>query len=266
MNRKWLDELHKRQIYLENLIEEQKEKLLNAPEGKLRISHQNNYPRYYHKASSVEKKEGQYIDKNHYHLAHELAQKEYDEKILECAENELKALIVFIKKCERASIEEIYTNLSKSRRMLINPITLPDNEYLEDWLALKYEKKPFAENESELFTNKGDRVRSKSELIIANALFKYGIPYRYEFPLVMNGIGRVYPDFMVLNVRLRKEYYWEHLGMMDDAEYAEKAVKKINSYMQNGYFPGDKLILTQETRKNPISTRQIERIIQQYLR
>ncbi len=31
---------------------------------------------------------------------------------------------------------------------------------------------------------------------------------------------------------------------MDDPKYAEKAVRKINSYIANGYFPGDNLIVS----------------------
>lgn len=75
----------------------------------------------------------------------------------------------------------------------------------------------------------------------------------------------MYPDFTVLNVKLREELYWEHLGMMDDPVYAENAVQKIASYEQNEIFPGDKLILTYETQKNPLNQKQIMRIIHHYL-
>ena len=43
-----------------------------------------------------------------------------------------------------------------------------------------------------------------------------------------------------------KELYWEHMGMMDNGEYAEKAVRKISAYYQNGIYPGEALILTFE--------------------
>ncbi len=91
------------------------------------------------------------------------------------------------------------------------------------------------------------------------------IPYRYEFPITLNGMGRVYPDFTVLNQRTRREMYWEHFGMMDDSDYVEKAIYKISKYEQNGLYVGDKLIFTYETRKTPINRKQIKGIIQQYL-
>lgn len=38
-------------------------------------------------------------------------------------------------------------------------------------------------------TDKGERVKSKSELTIANALYRSKIPYKYECPIILhNGI------------------------------------------------------------------------------
>ena len=79
-------------------------------------------------------------------------------------------------------------------------------------------------------------------------------------------LGTVYPDFTVLNVKRRKELYWEHLGMMDDPEYVEKAMQKIAMYEENGIFPGESLILTYETRMNPISPKIVNLMISQYLK
>lgn len=50
-----------------------------------------------------------------------------------------------------------------------------------------------------------ERVRSKSEVIIADILNQEGIPYRYECPLQLKGWGKVYPDFTVLSERERPE-------------------------------------------------------------
>ena len=107
---------------------------------------------------------------------------------------------------------------------------------------------------------------SLSRLHIADLLNKEGIPYRYEYPILLSGLGTVYPDFTVLNVKRRKELYWEHLGMMDDPEYVEKALQKIAMYEENGIFPGESLILTYETRMNPISPKIVNLMISQYLK
>ena len=77
-------------------------------------------------------------------------------------------------------------------------------------------------------------------------------------------MGQIYPDFTVLNVKKRKEYYWEHFGMMDDPSYAEKVLQKLSTYEQNGIFPGEQLIITFETRKNPLNQKQISNLIEHY--
>ncbi len=111
-------------------------------------------------------------------------------------------------------VEEIYGNLHKARQKLIVPVKETMEEFVHNWEAVRYEGKGFRTDVPEFYTAKGERVRSKSEVIIADALYRKGIPYRYEYPLHLSGVGEIYPDFMVLNVRLRKEMYWEHFGRM----------------------------------------------------
>lgn len=141
-----------------------------------------------------------------------------------------------------------------------------EEEYICNWENVIYEGKEIDGDIPKIYTAKGERVRSKSEVIIADILNREGIPYRYEYPIQLKGRGRVYPDFTVLNVRKRKEIYWEHLGMMDDTNYVESALQKIALYEQNGIFPGDNLILTYETRKNPINQKIVKLMIQHYLK
>ena len=140
-----------------------------------------------------------------------------------------------------------------------------DEEYVRKWQEEIYQGKLFYEDTPELYTLKDERVRSKSELIIADMLSNKEIPYKYECPLRLSGGVKVYPDFTVLNIKKREEMYWEHLGMMDDPEYVESAIRKIITYEQNGIYLGEKLILTYETRKQPISQKDVKRIIEHYL-
>ena len=146
---------------------------------------------------------------------------------------------------------------------IINPkydemIIVPDEDFIKAWREMEYRGKGFREDAPEYYTDKGERVRSKSEILIANALNRNHIPYRYECPLYLAGYGTIHPDFTVLNVRLRKEMYWEHLGMMDDISYVENALQKITMYMQNGIFLNDNLIITYETKRNPLNQKVIK--------
>ncbi|MFR6562656.1 MAG: hypothetical protein ACLUR5_12435 [Eubacterium ventriosum] len=62
----------------------------------------------------------------------------------------------------------------------------------------------------------------------------------------------------------RKEYYWEHFGLMSDEEYAKKAIKKNNMYENNGFILGENLIATFELEKCPLDTRNVEKIIRNF--
>lgn len=109
----------------------------------------------------------------------------------------------------------------------------------------------------------GHKVRSKSEVIIANLLYTNRIPYRYEAALQLNEFT-VYPDFTILHPVSNKLFYWEHFGMMDKSAYCDAACNKLKTYCYNGIFPSMQLITTYETSKYPISSDQVQQIITQY--
>ena len=44
----------------------------------------------------------------------------------------------------------------------------------------------------------------------------------------------------------RQEFFWEHFGLMDSAEYVKNTVSKLNLYIQNKIIPGKNLIITME--------------------
>lgn len=181
-------------------------------------------------------------------------------------EKELLAIRKYKSTLPKTAVEHIYEKLHKERQKLVEPIILPDNEFLKQWENYKYKGKGFDENTPELYTDKNERVRSKSEVIIADSLYKANIPYRYECPLEINNSFVIYPDFTILNIKTRENIYWEHLGMMDDVGYAENAIQKINTYMQQGIYLGKNLLLTFETRNNPINHRTIDIVIDKYLK
>ena len=83
-------------------------------------------------------------------------------------------------------------------------------------------------------TERGDLVRSKSELVIADKLYGRGVEYVYEQPLVLpNGHTR-YPDFTIADHARGVTFYWEHLGMLDDPGYRARWEKKREEYLELG--------------------------------
>ena len=86
-------------------------------------------------------------------------------------------------------------------------------------------------------TERGDLVRSKSELVIADKLHARGIDYAYEQPLMLpNGRTR-YPDFTIADHARGVTFHWEHLGMLDDPGYRARWEAKRAEYLECGIGP-----------------------------
>ena len=255
------EELEKRIYNLKKIIKEKEKEVGDRTEGTVQIYQSGNRTQYYlHKDNKV-----QYIKAEEKEKVRRLCQNSYDQKVLEAAKKELHDLQKIRKKYPEKSCEQIYNTLHKKRQDLVSPIWITDEEYARAWEEEHYKKKEFRDDVPEFYTEKGERVRSKSEILIANALLKYQIPYRYEAPLYLNGYGLIHPDFTLLHVKHRKEIYWEHMGRMDDEVYSEKALGRILAYEKNEIFPGDKLILTHETLRTPLHSALIDRKIRYYL-
>ena len=254
----------KRKTGLLRLEKEIKNQLQDAPEGSLRISKSRGRTQYYLRKKPTDRG-GVFIKKDKKELAARLAQKDYDQKLLKAVCLEMKAIDIFLHDYPELEAEQVFLKLSDARKELVIPFIDPDEVYARRWQDMPFRGKSFNDNTVGFLTDKGERVRSKSEKIIADLLMKEGVPYRYECPLELKGAGINYPDFTVLNVRLRKVMYWEHQGMMGDEEYAGKAIRRTAAYQENGIFPGDQLILTSETKNRPIDVKQIQGIIRYYL-
>jgi ATP-dependent exoDNAse (exonuclease V) alpha subunit len=120
-------------------------------------------------------------------------------------------------------------------------------------------------------TQRGDLVRSKSELIVADNLHREGVCYTYERALTLDGALK-YPDFTIDDEDSGVTYYWEHCGMLSDAKYRERWAAKQQWYRDHQILPyqeggGKKgtLIVTEDTRQGAISSQEILRIIRTVL-
>ena len=258
-----LTDLEGRMAELNEIIDLKQAELESAPPGKLILSSRGGQPQFYYKQEGEKKRK--YLGKNSTETVKALAQKYYDQKVLDVSKRERGCLNNIIARYRNGLAEDVYAKLDPIRRELVTPIIKSDEEFVREWLSQDYHKMGFEDGAPEYYTDKGLRVRSKSEIGILNKYDKAGIPFLYEKSLFLNGWGWVCPDVTLLNVRLRKEYIHEHLGRMDDPVYLESNIAKVNAYMKNGYLPGENLLLTFETKKHPFDTRIIDEFIRQYL-
>lgn len=248
---------------LKKIVDITKNRLKDSPAGTLRISKSHNKLQYYR--CTKEKRLGFYISKDNIDLVRQLAQKAYDEKVLKMAEKRLKQIQNITSDYKENEIEEIYMKERSERQALIEPVEPTWEQKVKTWKERAYVGKGFREDTPIILTEKGERVRSKSEKIMADYFYRNGIEYKYECPLYLNGIGTIYPDFTFLSPRTGEEIYWEHNGKVDDPAYARNMVKKIQAYENNGVFQGKNLILTYETEQTILNTRKIEQLAKRYL-
>ncbi len=256
--------LLKEQNRLRQILEKTEDRLQEAPQGTLRLSKCGKSVQYYH-CMPGGRKNGTYLPRTECEFARRLAQKAYDEKIKKLAGKRLAQIMQITKDYSVDEIENVYTGEKNERRTLITPVEKIWDEKLNDWIAEDYNRKEFHEGVPVILTEKGERVRSKSEKILADFFYRNGIPYKYEKPLYLKGFGTVHPDFTFLSKETGGEIYWEHDGKMDDPAYARNAVRKIRAYEENDIYPGERLILTFETEKSVLDIRLVQRLAEKYL-
>ena len=241
---------------------EVKRKINALPDGRINIKHIKHSTYYYH----AEKENGEKIlSDNDADMIGKLIQKSYLEKVLKSLQAEKSVLEKTIKHYPETIAEDIYDQLSEERKMIAKPIVLSDEEYARRWQEKPYVKKPISDDIPVYTTMRGERVRSKSEIIIADRLLANGIPYKYECPLKV-GKEIIHPDFTILRMSDRKILYHEHCGRADDSGYAEDMVKRINDYSEEGIIQGDRLFLSFETSEQPLDVRVIDRLINSHFR
>ena len=266
-----LDQVKQRISELQNLLIQKKTALKAAPEGTLRIAQSGNRIQYYHKTSE-NYPQGKYLPRNQDALAAALAQKDYDQRLVKEIEDEISALEKLTKNYNPSKIVEIFEGMHINRQHLINPSNVSDDAFEKAWSTYTYEGLPIDDNTPVFYTQKGEKVRSQAHQLIANTLNQLEIPYRYEYPLMINGSKGfskgflVHPTFYCLNVRTRKEFIWEHFNHMEDSFQAREKIGRISQYQSNGYFQGEKLIITFETDETPLDEKQVTLLAKRYLK
>lgn len=173
-------------------------------------------------------------------------------------------MVVLPRQSRQMSRELLYTALTRSRDRLVLIIEGTDASFLYD--LTRPERSETARRNTNLFfpgirddsddvpyaehlvhrTSRGELVRSKSELVIANYLHSLGLPYIYERELR----GTIDPD------RLRPDFsfiddagdviVWEHLGMLERPDYQAGWDWKRSWYRRNGFELDENLFTTSE--------------------
>lgn len=236
------------------------EELRLLPHGSLRCTSSNGTDQFY--------VNGKYISKKQMDTVKGIVQREYDDKLVAVVKKRLQMLYRLELSYTSREIENCFENVCKARRKLITPAFETLEEKIHSFMEEEYEPGKFDEdNTTEFITLKGERVRSKSELLISDHLNRYEIPYRYEKPIELSDWKKTVicrPDFTVMNRRTGKIFLYEHLGKMDDEDYVAANMRKLDLYEKNGYLLGNNLIVTHETNKVPLNRNVLDSYIKTY--
>lgn len=261
VNARKLERLVKERIdMLKRLQKECEDECSKLPKGKLHAAKRGNSVAYYDR-TQIGGKTGEYIPKSRISEAQKLAQREYDEYMIKIIKHQLYHL----KWLSNLEGEISIIGIPEAKLRIVNKKIQTDEEYISNWIKTDYIKKNTDNVMTEYYTAKGELVRSKSECIIADTLYRMNVPYKYEYPCYIDGYSKYHPDFTCLNIRERREVIWEHFGLMDDVAYSENVVRKLKKLMMSGLKLGEKFVFTMETSTEPLSTKVIERIITDYL-
>lgn len=252
-------ELMKKKESISKEIKTLKGQLSNFPAGNLICVKNGKYIN--HRVSNAGTYK--YIRKGEEKLISSLAEKKYILAQLKDLENEKDIIDLCLDKySSKPSIADKLINDPVYGDIILKNIK-PLSQGLYEWSKAEYKQSVIHPETLQYQTLSGHIVRSKSEVMIANALFINRIPFRYECELVLNEIY-MYPDFTIRHPITGEYKYWEHFGLMDSTNYVNTFSYKINIYCQNNIIPSINLITTFETKKHPLTPSVIEKTIQQY--
>ena len=240
-----------RELTQEKQIVKYMESRLNKmPEGALTVRIDNDNKRYYQYVNYGGKKRGICLNPmidDHRKTIIELMEK----KTIVHGKPILQANIHAMEKC--LSKIKPYHPMNYKYGQYLGESYYPDDEVcVREWLKKQDNMNPLYPERRIHETKKGVNVRSKSEVMISDTFFDYGILYKNETLLCLGG-RNVYPDFEILHPKTYRRLWWEHLGMIDDLEYVRNALDKILLYASNGIIPGDNLIITLESQDRPLT-------------
>lgn len=255
-------EIQQRKTLLETIKHDIEKQKPPKEQGKIRgVAHQGYYQYYLRK--STKDKNGTYIPKREMSKIKQLVQWEYQQDLLSRIQKELEMLEQVELQMSREPWDMALIDLPQSKRVLVESPVLSDEAYAAEWSAEEYPHKEFNPDRPVYHSARGEQMRSKSEVLIADALYAAGIPYHYEKPLRIKKRITFHPDFTILHPTTRREYIWEHLGMMENFDYRNDAFQRIRDYEEEGFFLGNNLLVTFETPNYPLNPRTVRRMIHQ---
>lgn len=148
-----------------------------------------------------------------------------------------------------------YPHLDKQVSVTITVMSLPKERTIPDVPVHVKSSSRYRSEGLKHRTSRGDLVRSKGEVIVADTLTRLGLEYDYEKELFSPQVpsDRILPDFTIYyNGEI---FYWEHLGMTSNVRYLQRWDEKKQWYIRHGL--GKQLIESKDSKDGSIDSREI---------
>ena len=199
-------------------------------------------------------------------LISDLQQKRHIQKSLPILEANLKACSQFLEKFQVYDLAEINQKMPfPYQNFDYSPLLLDGDVRAESWTTDNYHKNTSYPEHLIHHSDGGIVMRSKAEAMIATKLEQNGLQFRYD-SLQKFGNHWYSPDFMILHPVHRRIIYWEHFGRMDDYDYIRDAMDRVRVYGEHGIFAGDNLIITWESKQDPLTYQHINDRIRRHFK
>ena len=195
------------------------------------------------------KKKMEYIGKDGCELVNRYKAKRFFEETLGRLEHNRKIFQMAAGGLVDCSLEAIREDLPKAYKEL--PAECFVDYRQEEFFRQtdEYPRNPLR-NDNPNIASDGTKTRSKGELIIYDDLRYSTLHGKYDVKIRRCGISgayhNLYPDFLFKGQDGR-EIAWEHLGMTDTNDYANRLRDKIAEYLDCGFIVGDNLFFTSDS-------------------
>lgn len=259
---KFLEFIDAEMVLQRTLAKKSKKVLMRCPEGSLSSKPRKNKTAFYHQ-KKVNGRAEQLNISGQSELIKALLDKKISEGTLAAAERNIRALQKLKEQYQPNAFTDVMGQLSKSYHEAV--IALGNAQTLDQEMG-KLVQNHYDPDKHIHETNCSLMVRSKSEVIITNALTSYGIPFSYEkdFPRYEGDLHPLEPDF-TFELPDGKLKLWEHLGMLSLREYCDHNAYKLHWYQMLGFHIGRNLIITQDDAKGNCSSPYIDKLIREHL-
>ena len=245
--------------YVQKQINNLENRISSYPDGSIYHTQNGTYDQWYLYTDSNPRK---YIKKDETEIIPTMAMKKYEVLLLDELKLEEKLLSEYEKLIRSKNSESMLRMDSPYHDMLLSSYQSIDSR-VASFLNQSKESNEFLTENLKFKVDSNMIVRSKSEMLIAQGLKNAHIPFLYEQTILLDN-HKLSPDFTIMHPKTGAKFIWEHLGLMDNANYLDRNKEKLSIYLDNGWLPGINLILTSETSQAPFSSYIVDKTISHF--